>query len=108
MHTFGDLDFSRASNAAGPLTIRIRTLRTLGSRQQLTTKKIQVWDRSLAMFMSCLCAADATKPSTRLAKRLFGWVVTLLDGRANSTRCPATSTKKPESLRRRFGFSGDW
>ncbi len=101
-------DVSGSSNAAGVLTIRARTLRTSASRLRPTAKSTQASDRNLAMFMSCLCAADATKPSTRLAKRLFGWVVTLLDGRANSTRFLATSTKKPESLRRRFGFSGDW
>ena len=103
--TLNVLDFSRAS---GALTIRVRTLHTFASRVRPTAKPTQVLDRSLTTVMRFLCAADATRYSTRLAKRLFGKVAILLDGRGSSTKPAATSMPKCKSSKRHFGFSGDY
>lgn len=104
-HTLNVLDFSRAP---GVLTIRVRMLHTSASRVRPTERKTPVLDRSLVTAMRYLCAADATRYSTRLAKRLFGKVATLLGGRERSTRSVATSTPKCRSSKRHFGFSGEW
>ena len=107
-HTSNVLDFSRVS---GALTIRVRTLRTLGSRQPPTASPTPVLARSRETIFAYLCAADATRYSTRLARRLFGKIATLLDGRGRSTKSAATSMQKcglSKSSKRHFGFSGEW
>ena len=104
-NTCNVLDFCHAS---GALTIRVRTLRTSASRVQPTARATQAWERSLTTAMHFLCAANATRYSTRLAKRIFGKIATLLDGRGSSTKSAATSTRKYKSSKRHFGFSGEW
>lgn len=106
--TLNVLDFSRAS---GALTIRVRMLHTSASRVRPTARKTPVLDKSLTTVMRFLCAADATRYSTKLAKRLFGKIATLLDGRGRSTKSAATSMPKcgwSKSSKRHFGFGGDW
>lgn len=105
MHTSNVLDFSRAS---GALTIRVRTLRTFASRVPPTERQTQVSDASLTTAMRFLCAADATRYSTKLAKKIFGKVATRFLGRGSSMKRAATSMQKCKLSRRHFGFSGEW
>lgn len=83
--------------ASGALTTRAAMLRTFASRVPPTKRSIPALDASLTTVMRFLCAADATRCSTRLAKKFFGKAVTLLDGRDSSTRQAATSMPKWKS-----------
>jgi len=103
---YADFGSYPASNVG--LTIRIRTLRTSASRVRPTDTQTPASVRSQETIMRYLCAADATRYSTRLAKRLFGKVATLLSGRGSSTKRAETLMRSPRSSRRHFGFSGEW
>src|ERR1019366_7801173 len=97
------ISFEDYPASAVSITLRRRP-HTCDGRMQESPNLLADRVQNLMTGLFCHCAARTTGVSTRLAKRIFGWIASPSYGRSHYSQSAEIMPKERKSLKRHFGL----